>query len=174
MGEAWAQLARGQMAEEPRSAMVLISFKAWESEWGHLEGTSRAWLAEELLRRIFSPIFHLEGMWTVNLQFTIIKLLVLMDRPFLWNWKDVITVIFLELRTVVPLRDFALNICFVLFFFGCPVAFGVSRPGISFELQFWPMPQLWQCWILNPLCWVRNQTYASEMPPIVPQWELLL
>ena len=26
----------------------------------------------------------------------------------------------------------------------------VSGPGIKSELQLWPMPQLWQCWVLKP------------------------
>ena len=52
---------------------------------------------------------------------------------------------------------------FVLFFsfFGCPMAYGVSRPGIRFELQLW---QLWQRWILNPLCQVRDRTCVPVLP----------
>ena len=30
---------------------------------------------------------------------------------------------------------------------------GVPRQGIRSELQMQPMLQLWQCWVLNPLCW---------------------
>ena len=32
----------------------------------------------------------------------------------------------------------------------------VPRPGIEFDLWLWPMPQLWQQWILNPLCHIGN------------------
>ena len=34
---------------------------------------------------------------------------------------------------------------FFFFFFGCSVAYGVSRPGIRSKPQFRPMPQLGQC-----------------------------
>ena len=48
---------------------------------------------------------------------------------------------------------------FFFFFFGCPAAHAVPGPGISSKLQLWPVPQLWQHWILfNPLCPARNQT----------------
>ena len=53
--------------------------------------------------------------------------------------------------------------CFGLFFFVCfffchPVACGVSRPGIRSEVQLGPKAQLWQCQILNPLCWAGDWT----------------
>ena len=42
--------------------------------------------------------------------------------------------------------------------------------------------QLWQCWILNPLCWARDPTCVLVLPgwginaadPVVLQWELLI
>ena len=47
---------------------------------------------------------------------------------------------------------------FFFFHFGHPRAYGVPRPGIWSKLQVQPMPQLQQCWILNPLCHTRDQT----------------
>ena len=40
----------------------------------------------------------------------------------------------------------------------------VFRPGIKSELQLQPMPQLQQCWILNPPLWVRAQTCNKPAP----------
>ena len=37
----------------------------------------------------------------------------------------------------------------------------VPGPGIESELELRPMPQLQQCWILNPLCQARDRTGAS-------------
>ena len=37
----------------------------------------------------------------------------------------------------------------------------VPGPGIKFKLQLWPVPQLWQCWILNLLHWARDWTLAT-------------
>ena len=45
------------------------------------------------------------------------------------------------------------------FFFGCPMAYGVTGLGGSDRSHRCNvLPQLWQCWILNPLCWARDQT----------------
>ena len=33
---------------------------------------------------------------------------------------------------------------FFFFFFGCPTAYGVPRPGIRSQLELCPKPQLWQ------------------------------
>ena len=38
------------------------------------------------------------------------------------------------------------------------MAYGVPGPGIRSKLQLQAMPQLWQCQILNPLCWAGDQT----------------
>ena len=65
----------------------------------------------------------------------------------------------------------------ILGFFGRPTAHGVPRPGIRFQPQLWPMLHLWQCWIFNPLCGVRDRTCVPVLPrhhrSITPQWELL-
>ena len=37
----------------------------------------------------------------------------------------------------------------------------VPGPGIESEPQLQPVPQLRQHWILNPLCWAGDQTFAS-------------
>ena len=50
------------------------------------------------------------------------------------------------------------HLFFSFFFFGCPEVYGVPRPGIRSELQ------LWQCWILNPLCWAGDQTWVPVLP----------
>ena len=42
--------------------------------------------------------------------------------------------------------------------FGCPAEYGAPGPGIRSKLQLRLMPQLWQCWIPNPLCWARDGT----------------
>ena len=50
---------------------------------------------------------------------------------------------------------------FLSFLFGCPVAYGVLRPGIRSKPQLWPMLQLCQHWIPNPLCWAGDRTCIS-------------
>ena len=40
----------------------------------------------------------------------------------------------------------------------------VPGPGIESELELRPMPQLQQCWILNPLCQARDQTCITVLP----------
>ena len=37
----------------------------------------------------------------------------------------------------------------------------VPRPGSEPEPQLRPLPQLWQHWILNPLCQAGDQTYDT-------------
>lgn len=62
------------------------------------------------------------------------------------------------------------------FFFGRPSAYGVPRPGIGFQPQLQPEPQLWQRWILNPLHQTgikpASQSSRDATNPIVPQREL--
>ena len=55
---------------------------------------------------------------------------------------------------------------FCFSFFVHPVAHGVPVPGIRSRSEPWlqPVPQLWQCQILNPLCQPRDQTH--RVPPI--------
>ena len=47
---------------------------------------------------------------------------------------------------------------FFSFFFGFPASYGVPGPRIRSEPQLPPKPHLQQPWILNPLCWARDQT----------------
>lgn len=47
---------------------------------------------------------------------------------------------------------------FFFSFVGCPAAHGVPKPDIRFEPQLQPMPKLWQCPILNPMCWAGDRT----------------
>ena len=47
-------------------------------------------------------------------------------------------------------------------FLGPPSAYGVPQPGIRCELQV--PPRLWQCQILNPLCWARDRTCDPVLP----------
>ena len=57
------------------------------------------------------------------------------------------------------------------------MAYEVPRLGIESDLELQPTPQLWQCWILNPLCQAWDQTWvpatAETDDPVVPQQELL-
>ena len=53
----------------------------------------------------------------------------------------------------VTITSMILWLFFPPFFWGGhPTASGVAGLGIRSKLQLWPMPQLQQCWILNPLC----------------------
>ena len=57
-------------------------------------------------------------------------------------------------------------IIFLLFYlyFGCTLPpIEIPGPGIESELQLPTMPQLQQCWILNPLCWTGDQTHTSAV-----------
>ena len=56
------------------------------------------------------------------------------------------------------------SLLFLIFFFGCLAAYGVSRPGIRSKLQVQPKPQLQQCQILNPLCRAGDQTCVPALP----------
>ena len=44
-------------------------------------------------------------------------------------------------------------------------------PGLGMESkpQLWPIPQLQQCWILNPLAWARNWTYARAVTQVTTE-----
>ena len=55
-----------------------------------------------------------------------------------------------------------LGFFFLFLFFGHPAAYGVPRPGIRSKPLFCPMPQLQQRWILNPLCWARDQPLSQR------------
>ena len=59
---------------------------------------------------------------------------------------------------------FSFFLLFSFFSFGCPMAYGVPRPGIRSELQLRPRLQLWPCWILNPLCRAMDQTCVPALP----------
>ena len=58
---------------------------------------------------------------------------------------------------------FLFSFFFFFFFFGCVTAYGIPRPGIRSELQLQPVPQLWQCQILNPLCWTGDRTCVPTL-----------
>ena len=55
-------------------------------------------------------------------------------------------------------KYFPFVLFFFFFFFGCPRAYGVSRPGIRSKPQLQPKQWLRQCLVLNPLCWARDWT----------------
>ena len=65
---------------------------------------------------------------------------------------------------------FAFFFFFFFFFplFGHPAAYGVPGPGTRYEPQSQPKPQLWQCWILNPLCQARDWTCVPHTPKMLP------
>ena len=50
------------------------------------------------------------------------------------------------------------------FFFGCPMAYRVLRPGIRSEFQIWPKPQLRQHQILNPQCQAGDWICIPALP----------
>ena len=51
----------------------------------------------------------------------------------------------------------------VLTIFFQPPSWHIETPGpeIKSELQLKSAPQMWQCWIFNPLHQAREQTYPS-------------
>ena len=53
----------------------------------------------------------------------------------------------------------------IIYFGGCPVTYGIPSSGIKSKPQCWPMMQLQQCWILNPLCQVRDRTCVLQLIP---------
>ena len=79
---------------------------------------------------------------------------------------------------------------FFFSFFSCPAAYGVPRPGIRSKPRSGPKSQLWQCWILNPLCQAGDLTCVPLLPRccqsrcvtagtpplahLIPSWHLLL
>ena len=56
------------------------------------------------------------------------------------------------------------------------IIFTFFSQSFFFFFSFWPMPQLQQCQILNPLLWARDQTAAatetSQIINTVPLWKL--
>ena len=65
----------------------------------------------------------------------------------------------------VLVDEFGLAIFFFFFFhFWPPHSIRSFQARIRSELQLQPKPQLWQCQILNPLCWARNQTFVLAPP----------
>ena len=52
---------------------------------------------------------------------------------------------------------------FFLSFLGLPTAYGILGLRIRCEPQSKPMPQLWQHYIPNPLCWARGQTFIPVL-----------
>ena len=65
---------------------------------------------------------------------------------------------------------------FLILFFGRSTAYRALGPGIRSELQLWPMLQLWQLGILNPLCQAGDWTCLLERqrhhPSRCTKWEL--
>ena len=58
---------------------------------------------------------------------------------------------------------------FTFFFFGCPAAYGILKPGIKSELRSQPTAQMWQHWILeHTMPGRRPDLHAgtAEIPPI--------
>ena len=53
---------------------------------------------------------------------------------------------------------------FIFFFFGSLMAYGASGPGVRSKPQLRPKPQLWQHWILNPLCQAGDRTCVPVLP----------
>ena len=76
-----------------------------------------------------------------------------------------------------PLYPLPFTPHFFFFFFGCPVAHGIPGPGIRYELQLWPTPQLQQHRSLTHCARLRIEPVSQHSRnvaanPIVPQWEL--
>ena len=57
---------------------------------------------------------------------------------------------------------FCLSLSLSRFIFGCPMAHGVARSGIRFELQL--QPKLQRCWIPNSLCGAGDGTCVPVLP----------
>ena len=82
-------------------------------------------------------------------------------RPLVWELPHATCV---ALKTNKKLVNFIIQNKTRDFFFGCPVAYRVCRPGISPELQLWPKLKPWQHWILNPLLEARDGTCMPGLP----------
>ena len=60
---------------------------------------------------------------------------------------------------------------FFFFFFSflaTPWHIEVPGRGTESQLELQPMPQLWQCWILNPLCRTQDQTHILATTETLP------
>ena len=68
----------------------------------------------------------------------------------------------IDIPSNIPFSPYPCQHLFVGFF-GHPIAYGVLRPGIRSKPQLWPMLQLWQHWILNPLGQARGRTFISVL-----------
>ena len=66
-----------------------------------------------------------------------------------------------ELRRKLPKELFLF--CFVLFLWAHSWHTEVPRSEIQSKLQLWPPPQLWQCWILNPLYLAGDPAHSTAV-----------
>ena len=77
------------------------------------------------------------------------------------NWKY-----FLSWKSFLFFSKFFL---FFPFLFWLPCGIWSSQA----DLQLWSKPQLWQCQILNLLCWAGIKPSTPKILPVEPQQELL-
>ena len=66
---------------------------------------------------------------------------------------------------IIIKKDFFSFLSF-FFLFSLPCSIWRSQPGIRTQLQSQPMLNLWQCQILNPLCWI--QPIPLQQPEPLP------
>ena len=93
------------------------------------------------------------------------KLLFILQQP-VYNPSCMMVTLFKRL----PWPDcVSLSLFIFSSFFVCPTAHGIPGLGIRSEPQVGPMLQLWQCWILKPVCQARDQICIPGVP-VVAQW----
>ena len=83
-----------------------------------------------------------------------------------------------QIRSAGQQRELPSIYLFIFSFFSAhSVACWVPGPGIKSNPELWPILQMWQCWILNPLCQAGDWTHCpcccrDIVHPDAPQREL--
>lgn len=90
-----------------------------------------------------------------------------------WKIDYKITFFIILLKKIKAIRKWS----FFFPFFGCSTAYGVPGTWITSKPHLGPRPQLQQCSIFNPRCWLgfkpESQQSKDTADPVGPQWELL-
>ena len=106
------------------------------------------------------PLLHSDFLYLLDLIFADLYFPMLFFFCLRWFFFLFFSVFFFPFFFFFCLRCF-----FFFFFFFAPHLWHmkVPRPEIKSKLQLWPIPQLQQCWILNPLHQGRNSLPCDDL-----------
>ena len=101
------------------------------------------------------------------INYYLVSFLIFVLEVFLVFFNERVYLDYLHYHYLKQKQKQVLKIAFLFFhFLAHPVAYGVPRPGIRSKLQLRSVPQLWQCWILNPLLLIPRSHCAIAGTPV--------